>query len=207
MIAAGSTRALAILAAGDAPVAITHAPEIEMRFVEGAPGRSRAEFMANEFVLAGPADDPAQARGKGLAGAFAAIAAAGAPFVSRGDGSGTNLAEERLWREAVGAVPLGEKWYRRAGVQMAAALQVADQTGAYTLSDSGTLATLSESGVLGFELIARDAPPLRNVYSVVVSDSAGEVGRGFARWLRSDEAAVLIGAAEASGKPMFRALR
>lgn len=207
MIAAGSTRALAILAAGDAPVAITHAPEIERKFVEGAPGRSRTEFMANEFVLAGPAGDPARARGKDLSGAFVAIASAGAPFVSRGDGSGTNLAEERLWREAAGGVPLEEKWYRRAGVQMAAALQVADQTGAYTLSDSGTLAALSESGALGSELIARNEPPLRNVYSVVVSDTAGESARGFASWLRTEEAAGLIGSARAGGMPMFRALR
>ena len=203
MIAAGSTRALAIAAAGDAAVAITHAPDLEREFVQSAAGRTRTEFMANEFVLAGPPDDPAGVEGKGLVAALRLVQEAGAPFVSRADGSGTNLAELALWREALGEPPRPSQWYRQAGVQMAAALQIAQQTGAYTLSDSGSLAVLRENGAISIDALSKDSPPLRNTYSVIVADANDDLAASFARWLAEEEARSLIQGLVVASTPAF----
>lgn len=206
IVATGSTRALVMAEADDVPVAITHALALERDFVSKGQGRSRTEFMENEFVLAGPASDPAAVAGKGLVEALRRIARAQAPFVSRADGSGTNLAEQELWQKALGEQPRPSSWYRQAGVQMAMALQIAGQTDAYTISDSGTLAVLKETGAASIRELARDTPSLRNVYSVVVADSEDELAAGFAKWLRTSEAKKLIEGLKVGSKPVFFAL-
>lgn len=206
-VAAGSTRALILLASGQVAAAITHAPKIEEQYLDGYGDGARIPFMQNEFIVVGPAADPAGVRGLGASAALAAIAAAGAPFVSRADGSGTNLAEIGLWEGALGAAPKSSPWYREAGVQMANALLVASQLGAYTLSDSGTFALLSASGVIASERLSAAAPPLVNTYSLILPPEADALAAQLAAWLRSDAAAAIIAGHAVAGEPLFAPLR
>lgn len=139
VIAVGTGQALAIGAKGDADVVLVHARAQEDKFVADGYGINRRDVMYNDFVIVGPANDPA-----GLAGltsakeAFSKIAAAGAPFASRGDNSGTNTKETSFWT-ALGLKPVsGQNGYVSLGQGMGETLQYANETGSYTLTDRGT---------------------------------------------------------------------
>ena len=159
--------------------------------------------MANEFVLAGPKSDPAGTRGMALDDALRAISDKEASFITRGDASGTNLAEIAIWQSALGGQPQNAKWYRAAAVDMAAALQVASQTTAYTISDTATLSALQETGVIDIEILARDTPPLLNIYSVILADPQSALAKDFAGWLVSDEAKKIIAGFELMDSAAF----
>ena len=124
--------------------------------------------MVNDFLLAGPSDDPAGVVGRSPIEAFRAIADAEAPFLSRGDDSGTHVRERQVW-EAAGVTPSGA-WYRETGQGMGDTLTTAEQTGAYTLSDRGTFLAVSRDGPLAVHVAGGlDDPPslLRNEYAVI----------------------------------------
>ena len=140
VIAQGTGQALATAARGDADLVLVHDPEAEDRFIAEGHGSERRQIAWNDFIIVGPQADPAHiAGGHDALAALTAIAAARAPFVSRGDKSGTDALEKRLWRQAgIDPAASGGGWYRDIGGGMGAALNTASAMAAYTLSDRGT---------------------------------------------------------------------
>jgi tungstate transport system substrate-binding protein len=168
-IAVGSGAALALGERGEADVLLVHSPAAEAAYMAGGFGTERRTVMFNDFVVVGPEDDPANVAGAGDAvSAMAAIAGAGAPFVSRGDDSGTHALEKRLWA-AAGIEPAGS-WYTEAGSGMADTLRIANERRAYTVSDRGTWLALRDG--LDLAILREGDPMLRNVYHVITVNPA-----------------------------------
>src|SRR5262249_11726661 len=137
VVAVGTGQALELGRRGDADVLLVHDPVAEERFMGEGHGELRRQVMHNDFVLVGTPTDTAGVKGlRSISSAFARIADAQAPFVSRGDESGTHKKELAVWREA--RTEPGGAWYVRAGAGMAQVLRMADQKRAYTLTDRGT---------------------------------------------------------------------
>ncbi|MCU0873621.1 MAG: substrate-binding domain-containing protein [Pirellulaceae bacterium] len=206
VIAVGTGQALSIAGRGDADVVIVHARKMEEEFIAAGHAKQRDEFMFNDFVLAGPADDPARAAGgKSAADAFRAIAAAGAAFFSRGDRSGTHAKELAVWSAAGLAPDRNAAWYHSLGLGTREVLLAANEKRAYTLTDRGTWlalqAKLPELRVIfgGDNPRANKDPELINRYAVIAVDSTAHPGintalaRRFAAWLQSPEIQRKIG--------------
>lgn len=184
--AVGTGQALLLGRRRDADVLLVHAPDAEARFVAEGYGVGRCQVMYNDFVVVGPETDPAGVSESGdAAAAFAAIAAAGAAFVSRGDDSGTHRKERSLW-DASGETPAGA-WYLEIGQGMAEALRMAEEKRAYTLTDRATYLNLMER--LELHLLLEGDPRLFNPYGVIpVAGAADPAGpRTFARWITGPE--------------------
>jgi tungstate transport system substrate-binding protein len=207
-IAVGTGQALALAARGEADVTLAHAPALEKKYVAEGKLLNRRLVMANDFVIVGPATDPAGIRGRpDAAEALARVAAAGARFVSRGDNSGTHLLEQSLWK-AAGVRPAGP-WYIESGQGMGAALGLAADRHAYALTDRATL--LAYGTRLPLAVLVEGDRRLLNVYSVLEVNprngprvnAAG--GRAFADFLLAPETQRLIGdfGAARYGRPLF----
>src|SRR5882672_10938307 len=174
-------------AAGDLDVVITHAPSLEQRLLV-APGHAalRCPFVASRFAIVGPGADPAKVAGATTAvEALRRIAAAGAPFVSRGDSSGTHVKELSLWG-AAGVLPRGRPWYVESGADQAATLRLADERRAYALADLPTLARLK--GIELRVLLAGDTA-LVNPYTLYVIRSPSAThpaAAAFGSWALTD---------------------
>lgn len=208
-IAVGSGQALALGARGEADVLLVHAPEAERAWVARGYGTERLLVMHNDFVLVGPPEDPAQVRGHTqVAAALRRIAEERAPFISRGDESGTHQLERALW-QAAGLEPRGQSWHVEAGQGMGATLNIANERRAYTLADRGTY--LARRGTLQLDVVLEGAPELLNVYHVLVVDPArfprvnALGGRAFAAFLVSREAQDVLASfgVERYGQPLF----
>jgi tungstate transport system substrate-binding protein len=164
-IAVGSGQAMAMGKKGEADVLLVHSPDAEKKFVEEGAGINRRLVMHNDFVIVGPAGDPAKIRGsKTSADAFKKIAQAGALFLSRGDNSGTHAKEKTLWKSAA-VTAEGQKWYQQTGLGMGQTLNVAAEKKGYTLADRGTYLALKKT--LGLEILVEGDPLLLNVYHVI----------------------------------------
>lgn len=209
-VTAGSGAVLNLAARGDVDVILVHSPEDEEVFMASGYGVDRRPVMHNRFVIVGPKVDPAGVREeRGAATALAAIAASGALFLSRGDESGTHKAELRLW-QATGIDPAvsGNGWYRESGSGQGATLNIAANTGAYTLTDEATWATFGNSGDLE-TLFARDEPALGNVYSVIRVNPRRHPGLNaegaliFTEWLTSKKGQAAISSFKAGGRSLF----
>lgn len=217
VVAVGTGQAIALGEAGDADVILVHARSREDEFVAAGHGIGRSDVMYNDFVLVGPASDPAGVRGLSLASdALAAIAAAEAVFASRGDDSGTHSKERSLWQAAgLPETPAGG-WYKSLGQGMGDALRFADEFGAYTLTDRGTYlalqANLPNLAILvgGDNIADNQDPALLNPYGVIpVNPDKGninhELAEEFVTWLTSVETQQAIAefGLEAFGQPLF----
>lgn len=182
-VAVGSGQALELGARGDADVLLVHSPADEESFMKAGDGVSRIAVMHNDFVVVGPKDDPAGVKGASATDAFQRIASAKERFASRGDDSGTNAKELKLWKQA--AVKPKPPWYFETGQGMGETLQIASQRGAYTLSDRGTyLATKN----LDSALLVQGGAELRNPYHVIVVKHAGTnrgCAQAFSTWITS----------------------
>jgi len=210
VVAQGTGKALDTARRGDADVLLVHDPEAEQQFMDEGHGSVRRQIAWNDFIIVGPSADPAHVRGgNDSVSALKAIAAAQAPFVSRGDKSGTNAAELRLWKSA-GQSPdmlAKEKWYRDVGGGMGQALNAASAMNAYTLSDRGTWLSFSNKGslVIAIEGDAR----LLNRYDVIElspqkhASSKLDAAKAFADWLVSPDGQQAIGAYQANGEKLF----
>lgn len=188
--AVGSGAALTLGRRGDADLLLTHDPVGESLFVADGHGRGQGPVMLGEFVVVGPSSDPAGVRGvSDLAQAMARIAAAGAPFVSRGDDSGTHRREEELWARSGGGTRT--RAYVLSGSGMEETLRIADQRRAYALTDLGTFRYLAHG--LTLEVLARGQPPEPNRYSftVPIRQSHPEGARDFLDWLLGPGQAVI----------------
>lgn len=166
-IAVGSGQALKMGEQGNADVLLVHSPDAEQAFMATGAGIDRRLVMHNDFIIVGPAADPAGIKGAAAVPALRAIAAARAPFVSRGDNSGTNALELKLWQQA-GIAPAGQPWYIVAGQGMGATLKIANEKAAYTISDRATYLAFSAQIQLPV-LVEKDAP-LLNIYHVIRVD-------------------------------------
>jgi tungstate transport system substrate-binding protein len=210
VLAQGTGQALATAARGDADLVLVHDPDAEDRFITEGYGVDRRQIAWNDFVIVGPVADPAHIAGaRDAVAAFSAIAAAGAPFVSRGDQSGTDALERRLWRAAAidPARDGGGSWYRDIGGGMGAALNAASAMGAYTLSDRGTWLSFANKREL--TVLVQGDPRLINRYDVILLDAKKhpqakpELARNLADWLASSEGQAAIGAYEQNGEQLF----
>jgi tungstate transport system substrate-binding protein len=149
---------------GEADVLLVHAPEAEQKLVDAGVGINYQLVMHNDFILVGPAADPAGARGRPAPEAVKAIAVKEALFISRGDDSGTHKKELSLWKKA-GVAPLGARWYQESGQGMGATLLMASEKQGYTLTDRGTF--LAQKSNLRLDTISEGDQALLNIYHVM----------------------------------------
>ena len=164
-IAVGSGQAMTMGERGEADVLLVHSPEAEQKFVAADYGVNRKLVMHNDYVIVGPAADPAKIKGiKSAREAFKKIAASTSPFLSRGDNSGTHAKEKSIWK-AANIKYEGEKWYQETGLGMGQTLNVASEKKAYTLTDRGTYLALKKN--LGLEILAEGDAMLLNIYHVI----------------------------------------
>ncbi len=177
----GSGLALRMLDAGDADVVISHAPATEREFLASHPTWTYRKVMFNDFVLVGPPDDPAGARGQPIEEAMRRVAGADVVFISRGDASGTHEREQQLWALA-GVAPTAPRLVV-AGSGMGVTLRIASERGAYTLTDRATLAQLAPDVTL--TVVSEGGAALLNTYAVVwdASSRAGPAAARFGEWL------------------------
>ncbi len=207
VVAQGTGQALETGKRGDADVVFVHAKPAEEAFVAEGWGVQRFDVMYNDFVLVGPPADPGRRQGQGgtRSAAMVAIAAAEAPFASRGDDSGTHQAEKALWAEA-GVMPAGD-WYRETGSGMGATLNIAAEMPAYALTDRGTWISFKNSGDL--EVLFEGDPALFNQYGVILVNPAKhptvktEQGQTFIDWLISPEGQAAIASFRIDGQQLF----
>src|SRR5215207_10821305 len=208
VVALGTGQALDIGRRGDADVVFVHDKEAEEKFVADGFGVTRQEVMYNDFVLVGPKSDPAGAVGKDIQVALRRIAAVKAPFVSRGDRSGTHAAELRFWKDAgldLGAIK--SSWYKEVGQGMGPALNIASSASAYVLSDRGTWLAFRNRGALG--ILVEGDKLLFNQYGVMLVNPARHPqvrvaeGQSFIEWLVSDEGQKIIADYRINGQQLF----
>ncbi len=212
VVAQGTGQALDTARRGDADVVFVHAKSQEEKFVEEGYGLKRFAVMYNDFVLIGPASDPAKINGvKDIATALQTIASKGSAFVSRGDRSGTHAAELALWK-AVGIDPAktqggSPNWYREIGQGMGAALNTAMAMEAYVLSDRATWLSFKNKGTL--QISVEGDARLFNQYGVMLVNPAkhphvkAKDGQAFVDWLVSTEGQAAIGQYKIDGKQLF----
>ena len=208
VIAQGTGQALDTARRGDADVVFVHAKPQEERFVADGFGVKRFDVMYNDFVLIGPKSDPAGVKGKDIATALKAIEAKGAPFVSRGDRSGTHAAELALWIVAgIDIASAKGAWYREIGQGMGAALNTASAMNAYVLSDRGTWIAFKNRGDL--DVVVEGDKRLFNQYGVMLVNPEKhpsvkkELGQAFVDWLISPEGQAAIAGYKIDGQQLF----
>lgn len=204
VIAKGTGEALELGKNKDADVLLVHAKAKEEQFVTDGFGVDRRDVMYNDFIIVGPAADPAGVKGTATAAdAMKTVSVSGASFVSRGDESGTHTAEKKLWEKAA-LTPSGE-WYLSTGKGMGDVLLMASELGAYTLTDRATY--LSMQDALDLEILVEGDTSLYNQYGVIpVVDATNANGaKAFADWICSEEGQAIIGeyGVEEFGEPLF----
>ena len=208
-IAVGSGQAMAMGKKGEADVLLVHSPDDEKKFMADAFGINRRLVMHNDFIIVGPASDPARVCGaKSSADVFKNIASARALFLSRGDNSGTHAKERKLWKGA-GINPEGQKWYQQTGLGMGETLNVAAEKKGYTLADRGTYLALRKT--LGLAILSEGDPQLLNIYHVIEVNPAQwpkvntAAARAFADFMVSKKIQAIIGTfgVEKFGAPLF----
>jgi tungstate transport system substrate-binding protein len=209
VVAVGTGQALDIGRRGDADVVFVHDRPAEEKFMAEGFGVKRFDVMYNDFVIVGPASDPAHIRGEtDVAAAFRKIAEARAPFVSRGDRSGTHEAELRFWKDAgIDIVAVKGPWYRDIGQGMGPALNMAASAEAYVLSDRGTWLSFKNRGPL--EIVVEGDRRLFNQYGVMVVNPQKHPnvkvadGQAFVDWLISPEGQKAIAGYKIGGEQLF----
>jgi tungstate transport system substrate-binding protein len=205
VVAVGTGQALDMGRRCDADVEFVHDKVAEEKFLREGFGVKRHDVMYNDFVVVGPKDDPAHAKGHDVVAALEAIAAAHAPFASRGDKSGTDAAEKRFWKMA-GIVPRGA-WYRETGSGMGPTLNTASAMNAYALTDRGTWLSFRNRGDL--EVLVEGDKRLFNQYGVMLVNPARcpsvkqALGRKFVDWLLSPEGQRIIAGYKVGGQQLF----
>lgn len=209
VVAQGTGQALDTARRGDADVVFVHAKAQEEKFVGDGFGVKRFDVMYNDFILVGPKADPAKIKGnKDIVAALKAIATAAAPFVSRGDKSGTHAAELALWKVAA-LDPATSKpgWYREIGQGMGAALNTASAMGAYVLADRGTWISFKNKEAL--EITIEGDQRLFNQYGIMLVNPQkhpkvkADLGQAFIDWILSAEGQNAIRAYRIEGQQLF----
>jgi len=193
-IAVGSGQAIAMGEKGEADVLLTHAPDAEKKVVAGGAAINRRLVMHNDFLIIGPASDPAKIKGKKAGEALTAISTSQTPFISRADNSGTHQLEKKLWGQA-NIKPSGT-WYQEAGLGMGQTLNIANEKKGYTITDRATY--LAQKKNLSLEILVEGDASLLNIYHVMevnpekYSKVNKEGAKAFADFMLSAEAQGLI---------------
>jgi tungstate transport system substrate-binding protein len=209
VVAQGTGQALDTGRRGDADVVFAHAKAQVEKFVADGFGVKRYPVMYNDFVLIGPKRDPAGIKGMGdIAAALQIISAKSAPFISRGDRSGTHIRELDLWKEAGIDIAKDERpWYKGVGQGMGVALHVASASNAYVLSDRGTWMSFKNCGEL--DIVVQGDKRLFNPYDVILVNPAKhphvkkDLGQAFIDWLISREGKNAIAGLKVEGQQLF----
>jgi len=210
VISQGTGQALDTGRRGDADVVFVHARPQEEKFVAEGFGVRRNPVMYNDFILVGPNNDPAGVKGsKDIVAAFTAIKNKAAPFVSRGDKSGTHAAELALWKAAGIDIAGADKgpWYREIGQGMGAALNTASAMNGYVLADRGTWLSFKNRGELG--IVVEGDKKLFNQYGVMLVNPEKhkhvkkDLGQAFIDWLVSSEGQKAIADYKINGQQLF----
>ena len=208
VIAQGTGQALDTARRGDADVVFVHAKPQEEKFLAEGYGVERFDVMYNDFVLIGPKSDPAGIKGKDIETALKTIEEKAAPFVSRGDRSGTHVAELALWKLAgIDIATAKGAWYREIGQGMGAALNTANAMGAYVLSDRGTWISFRNKSDL--QIVVEGDKRLFNQYGVMLVNPEKyphvkkEAGQAFIDWLISPEGQATIANYKIEGQQLF----
>ena len=205
VVALGTGQALDMGRRGDADVLFVHDQTAEEKFVADGFGVKRFAVMYNDFVLVGPANDPAKAKGKDIVAALQKLAAAQAAFISRGDKSGTHAAELRYWKQA--GLDNKGSGYRECGCGMGPALNMAASTGAYVLTDRGTW--LSFKNRQDLQVLVEGDNRLFNQYGVMVVNAAKhphvktELAQKFVDWVISPAGQANIASYKIGGEALF----
>jgi tungstate transport system substrate-binding protein len=209
VVALGTGQALDMARRGDADVVFVHAKAAEEKFLAEGEGVKRFPVMYNDFILIGPRSDPAKiAGGKDALEAMKKIRAAQAPFVSRGDRSGTHIAELDLWKDAgIDIAKDKGPWYRDTGQGMGPALNTAASMDAYILADRGTWLAFKNRGDLA--ILVEGDKKLFNQYGVMLVNPAKhpsvkkDLGQAFVDWVLSPEGQATIAAYKIGGEQLF----
>jgi len=207
-VAVGSGEAMKMGEEGNADVLLVHAPASEVTFMDGGFGKDRMLVMHNDFIVVGPADDPAKIKGLAIKDAFKAIFDGGAPFITRGDDSGTHKKELALWKSAE-LDPGGKEWYIETGQGMGASMTVASEKAAYILTDRATY--LANKDNYQLEILVEGDKSLLNVYHVITVNpekwtAANYDGAmAFAKFMTDPATQAVIGefGKEKFGQPLF----
>jgi tungstate transport system substrate-binding protein len=207
-ISVGSGQAMKMGEKGEADVLLVHSPDAEKKFMADGFGSSRRLVMHNDFIIIGPAADPAKIKGASASDALKRIAASGTVFASRGDNSGTHAKEKGLWKGA-GINPDGQKWYQQTGLGMGQTLNIAAEKKGCTLTDRATYLSLKKG--LGLEILVEGDGKLLNIYHVIELNSAKwpkvnmPGGKAFADFMVTTKTQAIIGTfgVEKFGAPLF----
>ena len=207
-IAVGTGQALAMGEKGEADVLLVHAPASEKKLVDAGVAINYQLVMHNDFIIVGPAADPAKIKAKTAADACRAIDAVGSVFVSRGDDSGTHKKELSLWKDA-NVVPAGKPWYQESGQGMGATLLMASEKAGYTLTDRATY--LAQKANVKLEILSEGDKPLLNIYHVMqvnpekFSKVNAAGARAFVEFMIAPETQKVIGefGKDKYGAPLF----
>ena len=209
--ATGTGKALKLGQNCDVDILMVHAPPAEKKFVADGFGTDRREIMYNDFVIIGPASDPAGIKGKSIKDAFAMLKDKKAVFTSRGDNSGTHKKELSLWKAANLPVPEKEGWYVQTGQGMLATINIAAERNGYTMTDRGTYIKY-ESNMKGnppLKILVEGDAVLLNQYSVIAinvkhcAKADYDTAQKFIKWITGAEAQQLIKDFKLLGKPLF----
>ena len=209
--ATGTGKALKLGESCDVDVLLVHAPSAENKYVQDGFGINRREVMYNDFVIIGPAQDPAGIKGQSVNQALEAIRVKQAFFVSRGDNSGTHKKELSLWGTAGLAVPEKEKWYVQTGQGMLATINIAAERSGYTMTDRGTYIKYEDNlkGNPPLQILVEGDAVLLNQYSVIAvnprrcSNVKHDLATSFSDWLSGQQAQTLIQDFKLLGKQLF----
>jgi tungstate transport system substrate-binding protein len=208
VVAQGTGQALDTARRGDADVVFVHAKSAEEKFLAEGFGVKRYPVMYNDFVLIGPNNDPAGVAGKDIVAALRMIKEKQAPFISRGDRSGTHIAELNLWKDAgIDVAAAKGPWYREIGQGMGAALNMASAANAYVLSDRGTWLAFKNRGDLA--IVVEGDKRLFNQYGVMLVNPAKhpnvkkDLGQQFIDWLISPQGQKAIAGYKNNGQQLF----
>jgi tungstate transport system substrate-binding protein len=207
-ISAGTGQALAMGEKGEADVLLVHAPEAEKKLLDSGQAVNYQLVMHNDYVIVGPANDPAGIKGKESADALKSIAQKGAVFVSRGDDSGTHKKELSLWKK-IEINPAGNKWYQESGQGMGATLLMASEKQAHTLTDRGTF--LAQRANFKLAVLSEGDKSLLNIYHVMQVNPGkftkvnGKGGKAFVEFMIAPDTQKIIGdfGKEKFGQPLF----
>ncbi len=209
VVAVGTGQAIKNAANGDGDVLFVHAKPAEEKFVSQGHGVARFDVMYNDFVIVGPPADPARVAGMSdVVAALTRIAEAEAPFASRGDDSGTNKAELRLWGEAsIDARAASGDWYRETGSGMGATLNTGTAMGAYIMTDRATWIAFGNKG--DYQIAVEGDAKMFNQYGIILvnpemhENVKAEAGQTFIDWVLSDEGQAAIADYKVDGQQLF----
>lgn len=206
VIAVGTGAALKLGERGDVDILLVHARTLEDAFMAAGYGDERRDVFYNDFVILGPSEDAAKVSGAADGpGALARIARTGAPFVSRGDNSGTHAKELELWKSAA-TVPAG-RWYKETGQGMSQTIMMADQMRGYTLADRATW--LATAGKTSLRILHQGDPSLLNPYGIITVSARRHPGvnrtgaKALMEWMSGPEARTLTAGFRIGGEPCF----